>query len=178
MMVIRRRWRGTGLTKRPEIVLGGRETLQYLADQHRPSPFEGQMRRAETWARDVLAKAGHEAKELDYKTLSLIASKADEDGKADSEEDFAARILGLYLKVRAAIKGGDAGEAAIQGVRLGEEINRLETKEQHEATWRTGDKQRRALGSSRANAVARIVKTKLKLPDGIKTIARRLKKPG
>ena len=134
------------------------ETFRYLAEQSKPTPFEAWVRVAETWARDVLTKAGHKANKLDYassKILWVIADEADKAGKADSDEDFAARILMLIFEVREAIKSGNACKAAMDGVRLGELVGLHDTKMQHEPTWGTGDKQRRALKGSRDTENAR-----------------------
>jgi hypothetical protein len=151
-VAIRYRQRGTGLTKRPQMVLDNEtlvEGLTKLAKQNKPSPFEGWARGAEQWAHEVLRKAGHDADELNGTgDLRQIARDAEE----DSDEDFAARILAFIVEVRSAIRDGDAARAAMSGVRLGEAVALHDTKTMHEPTWSTGDKQRRALGRVRESA--------------------------
>jgi hypothetical protein len=156
-MAIRLRWRGSGITKRPQPILDAGnlvETFSYLAEH---KTFEGWVRVAETWARGILIKAGCKASELDdTRTLLLVAQQADEDGNADSDQDFAARILEQILRVRTAIKARDAGDAAIMdAVRLGELVTLHDTKMLHETTWGTGYKQRRTLKDTRDEANAK-----------------------
>jgi hypothetical protein len=122
------------------------EGLKKLAEQNKPSPFEGWVRKAEQWAHEVLTKAGHRANQLTgVGDLRHIARTAEE----DSDKDFAARILALIAEVRLAIRDGDAARAAMAGVRLGEAIALHDTKALHEPIWTTGYKQRSTLAAVR-----------------------------
>jgi len=145
------------MTKRPQPILSAgniTETFRYLAEH---GTFEGWVKVVERWARDVLVKAGHKASELDdTRTLLLVAQKADEDGNADSDQDFAARILELIIRVRAAIEAGRTRDATtMDAVRLGELIERHDTKMLHEPTWGIGYKQRGNLKDARERSNAK-----------------------
>lgn len=162
-MALRRRVRGSGITKRPEILFLGPdghidvEAARFLAEAN---TFERWVKIPEKWAREVLVnsewvrgvliKAGYDATELDdTKILLFISQEADKSGTADSDEDFAARLLYLIFWIRDAIKAGAADRAAADGVRLGELVALYYTKKDHEGHWRTGTKQRRWLKDTR-----------------------------
>jgi hypothetical protein len=131
------RTRGKGMTVRPDYVHSDSplETMRHLA---RIQKFEGSVAVAQKWAREILLNAGHDGDGLSVKQLMQIEHTVEE----DSDVDFAARIIKLILLTRGAIVEGDAEQAALLGVRLGQEIALHDLKQEQEPTWESGRKTR------------------------------------
>jgi hypothetical protein len=118
------RLRGTDLTKRPEIVIARdhlHETFRYLAKM---GTWHGWKKSHQRWAKAVLIDAGY-----DIRKLESAINRAKCHAAADSDLDFAARILECIVKINAAIENGHAERAAMEGIRLGETIAYLQITE-------------------------------------------------
>jgi hypothetical protein len=166
------RTRGKGMTARPDYVRSDSplETMRHLA---RIQKFEGSVAVAQEWAREILQKAANDEKwtrklqqkeandekwareilqqvehggSLSVKQLLRIEHFVDE----DSDEDFAARILRLIIETRQFISEGDAEQAALLGVWLGQEIALHDLKQAREPMWDSGRKSHIA-GAETAN---------------------------
>jgi hypothetical protein len=144
--MVRFRQRGTGLTKRPQVILEDVESWRYLAEI---SGFDGLTRAIERWTREVLTNAGHTIEQLsNMRDLAAIRRAAGD----DSDEYFAAEALELLLNARSLIKAGDAAMAAAKAFRLGCVVTRHDIKSNEEPTWETGNKQRKYLDETRGKA--------------------------
>jgi len=130
------------------MVLDSVEDLRELAEKKQAFTFEGWVRVAEQWVREVLTNAEYR-ESCRLHDRATVFHKDGPPADEDSDEDFAERILTLIHKVRSAIRDGDAARAAMDGVRLGEAIALHETKTVHEPVWIAGTKNRRGLDERR-----------------------------
>jgi hypothetical protein len=143
-------WRGKGMTRKfvPFLPPGNPQDIKDTARfVERSRTFEARIADVEAVAREILQFAKFDKKG------ALILTEDEEDSPAH----FAERILRLIIAVRAAIKRGDADEAAFFSVTLGGLITEHDMKVDYEKTWAKGVKFDEGPKQPRLDLLARLI---------------------
>ncbi len=154
-MAIRRAPRGTGITKRDVLTITSDSTPQDILDTLQAAAevdsFEGQIRGVEDAADNFLKDAKYDAfniiSDADPHVRSRLQLTAV--NEVDSHIHFALQIKTAIIRVRGAIKRGDADQAARYAINLGELITAHDMKVEHEPEALAGHKQRSDLQTGR-----------------------------